>query len=88
MVAMVADLISSNSERKSDLDSIGDILQSGDRLASAEWEAVGMAMNACHDRLEALNLSTPFLEKLIASVRPHSLGAKLTGAGGGGWMMV
>ena len=46
-----------------------------------------MAMDACHDRLDALNLSTPFLEKLIAAVRPHSLGAKLTGAGGGGCMM-
>ena len=88
MVAMVADLISSNPERKSDLDSIGDITTVGlIALASAEWEAVGMAMDACHDRLEALNLSTPFLEKLIASVRPYSLGAKLTGAGGGGCMM-
>ena len=46
-----------------------------------------MAMDACHDRLEALNLSTPFLEKLISSVRPYSLGSKLTGAGGGGCMM-
>lgn len=88
MVAMVADLISSNPERKSDLDSIGEITAVGlVALASAEWEAVGMAMNACHDRLEALNLSTPFLEKLIAAVRPYSLGAKLTGAGGGGCMM-
>jgi mevalonate kinase len=88
MVAMVADLISSNPERKSDLDSIGEITAVGlVALASAEWEAVGMAKNACHDRLEALNLSTPFLEKLIAAVRPYSLGAKLTGAGGGGCMM-
>ena len=88
MVAMVADLISSNPERKSDLDSIGDITAVGlVALASAEWGAVGMAMNACHDRLEALNLSTPFLEKLITAVRPYSLGAKLTGAGGGGCMM-
>ena len=46
-----------------------------------------MAMNACHDRLEALSLSTPFFEKLIASVRPYCLGPKLTGAGGGGCMM-
>ena len=88
MVAMVSDLVSSSSERKYDLDSIGDITKVGlVALAAAEWDAVGMAMDACHDRLDALNLSTPFLEKLIAAVRPHSLGAKLTGAGGGGCMM-
>ena len=88
MVAMVADLISSNPKKKHDLDSIGEITEVGlIALASSQWEAVGMAMNACHDRLVSLNLSTPHLERLIESVRPYSFGAKLTGAGGGGCMM-
>ena len=44
-------------------------------------------MNACHERLKSLNVSSPELENLIEAARPHSLGVKLTGAGGGGCMV-
>jgi len=44
-------------------------------------------MDACHQKLRALGLSTHMLEELITAVKPHSLGSKLTGAGGGGCMM-
>ena len=44
-------------------------------------------MNACHERLRSLQVSSPELEHLINAARPHSLGVKLTGAGGGGCMV-
>ena len=44
-------------------------------------------MSACHERLKSLQVSSPELEHLIEAARPHSLGAKLTGAGGGGCMV-
>lgn len=88
MVSMVADLISRDEDRKRDLDSIGELTLMGlVALRSGAWEAVGMTMDACHDKLRSLALSTPMLENLISAVRPHSLGAKLTGSGGGGCMM-
>jgi len=41
----------------------------------------------CHVLLASLGVSSPELERLIDAARPHSLGAKLTGAGGGGCMI-
>jgi mevalonate kinase len=42
-------------------------------------------MNVCHGYLNALQVSTPELEKMIQIARSHgAVGAKLTGAGGGG----
>ena len=88
MVSMVAELISENQEKKQDLDFIGELTLMGlVALRSGAWEAVGMAMDVCHEKLRSLGLSTPVLETLIEAVRPHSLGAKLTGSGGGGCMM-
>ena len=85
---MVAELISENQEKKQDLDFIGELTLMGlVALRSGAWEAVGMTMDVCHEKLRSLGLSTPVLETLIEAVRPHSLGAKLTGSGGGGCMM-
>ena len=50
-------------------------------------EAVGMAMDACHQKLRLIGVSSPSLEALVEAVGPHALGAKLTGAGGGGCMI-
>ncbi len=45
-------------------------------------------MNLCQGYLNALQLSTPELEELIHTARANgSLGAKLTGGGGGGSMV-
>ena len=42
-------------------------------------------MNICHGMLNALQVSTPEIEKLIDIARLNgALGAKLTGSGGGG----
>ena len=47
--------------------------------------ALGELMNICHGMLNALQVSTPELERLVAVARASgALGAKLTGGGGGG----
>jgi hydroxymethylglutaryl-CoA reductase len=46
---------------------------------------LGQLMNICQGMLNALQVSTPELEKVCAIAREHgALGAKLTGGGGGG----
>jgi hydroxymethylglutaryl-CoA reductase len=46
---------------------------------------LGELMNVCHGMLNALQVSTPELEQLVAIARENgALGAKLTGGGGGG----
>ena len=50
-------------------------------------EGLGIAMDACHESLRKLEVSTSKLDRMVSAARPHSLGAKLTGAGGGGCMV-
>lgn len=54
-------------------------------LRSGDYETLGALMNVCHGMLNAIEVSTPELEKMIQIARQHGAsGAKLTGAGGGG----
>jgi hydroxymethylglutaryl-CoA reductase len=54
-------------------------------LEAANWEALGALMNVCHGLLNAIGVSTPELERMVSVARVNgALGAKLTGAGGGG----
>ena len=54
-------------------------------LEAADWAALGALMNVCHGLLNAIGVSTPGLERMVSIARLHgALGAKLTGAGGGG----
>lgn len=54
-------------------------------LLTSQFAAVGELMNVNQGYLNALSVSTAELEKLCAIAREHgALGAKLTGAGGGG----
>ncbi len=54
-------------------------------LADGELRQVGWAMNSNHLILQALGVSTPRLDSLVAAARDAgALGAKLSGAGGGG----
>lgn len=56
-----------------------------DALARADHARLGEAMNACQEALAALSLSCPEADRLIALARgAGALGAKVTGAGGGG----
>ncbi len=54
-------------------------------LEAADYSTLGAQMNICHGLLNAIEVSTPELEAMVALARQHgAIGAKLTGAGGGG----
>lgn len=54
-------------------------------LVRQDYSELGLLMNLCHGLLNAIGVSTPELERMVDIARRHgALGAKLTGAGGGG----
>lgn len=54
-------------------------------LADCQYEQLGAMMNVCHGLLNSIEVSTPELEAMIDIARTAgAVGAKLTGAGGGG----
>ena len=54
-------------------------------LVARQYDVLGRSMNVCHGLLNAIEVSTPDLENMIAVARSNgAIGAKLTGAGGGG----
>lgn len=67
-------------------DEIDDICIAGAAaLSSRDYEQLGSLMNVCHGLLNAIEVSTPELEMMIDIARgAGAIGAKLTGAGGGG----
>jgi|TARA_B100001094_G_scaffold135041_1_gene130785 mevalonate kinase len=88
MVEGVSELLKSNPLKMAEIEAIGEITSSGlSALSSGNMEEVGLAMNACQDRLRNIGVSSPELENLISATEGHSLGTKLTGAGGGGCMV-
>jgi len=88
MVAKVARLISEIPERMEEMEAIANITRAGlTALSAGNLEALGMAMDACHDSLRKLEVSSPKLDRMVTAARSYSLGAKLTGAGGGGCMV-
>ena len=88
MVAGVAELIEREPQKMDDIRAIGEITSSGlDSLSEGDMESVGFAMNSCHEKLRNIGVSCPEIESLISAVENHSLGTKLTGAGGGGCMV-
>ena len=88
MVAGVAKLLEEDPSKHQEMDSIAIITQAGlTALGAGNLKAVGMAMDACHEKLQNIGVSSPELNALVEAVRPHSIGAKLTGAGGGGCMV-
>lgn len=68
------------------VESIGDIVRQGEQvLADGDIEKLGMLMNFNHGLLEALGVSSRSLDNMVWAARDAgALGAKLTGAGGGG----
>jgi len=88
MVAGVASLLKEKPGLEAEMSAIDRITRAGlTALSVGNLEAVGMAMDACHERLQRLGVSSPALEGLVEAARQHALGAKLTGAGGGGCMV-
>ncbi|WP_276301357.1 mevalonate kinase [Halorussus lipolyticus] len=65
---------------------IGDIVRSGEAaLTEGNIEELGKLMNFNHGLLEALGVSSRSLDQMVWAARDAgALGAKLTGAGGGG----
>ena len=60
-------------------------LAGAEALVARQYAALGHMMNICHGLLNAIEVSTPDLENMVAIARESgALGAKLTGAGGGG----
>ena len=54
-------------------------------LRAADYDRLGVLMNVCHGLLSAIEVSHPALESMVHIARNEgAVGAKLTGAGGGG----
>ncbi len=88
MVAKVAGLLKHQPDRMDEIARIGDLSRAGaGALTAGDLVAIGRLMDEVHDLLAGLGVSCPELEQLVAAARPTSLGAKLTGAGGGGCML-
>ncbi len=87
-VAKVAEALQENPERIREIETIGLIARRGiQSLKDGDYRAVGRAMTENQIMLQGLGVSCPELETLIRAAAPSSLGAKLTGAGGGGCMV-
>ena len=71
------------------LDTISWIARRGrEALLKGDLRSVGELMNINHGLLWALGVSSPELDRLVnAALQAEALGAKLTGAGGGGCMI-
>jgi hydroxymethylglutaryl-CoA reductase len=60
-------------------------LAAADALCDEDYRQLGMLMNTAHGLLNAIGVSTPELESMVAMARAAgATGAKLTGGGGGG----
>ena len=75
-------------ERMEDIERIGNVTRAGvAALTLGNLQAVGIAMNECHRLLQGIGVSDDDLDQMVEAALPSSLGAKLTGAGGGGCMI-
>jgi len=68
------------------VEAIGDLVREGERaLADGDVETLGRLMDVNHGLLSALGVSARSLDNMVWAARESgALGAKLTGAGGGG----
>lgn len=66
-----------------DIDAV--VVQGGQAIKRGDWGQLGELMNINQGMLNALQVSTPELEDMVGIARrAGALGAKITGAGGGG----
>ena len=87
-VEKVANMLEKYPERMNEIETIGIIARRGIKsLLLGDYDAVGRAMSENQLMLQSIGVSSPELERLIQAAIPTSLGAKLTGAGGGGCMV-
>ncbi len=84
-VAKVARFAGHSGFAKDILSDIGKITRQGvAALGEGDIQRTGELMNANHDLLTILGINTPQVQKLYQAAARHALGAKMTGAGGGG----
>nr|MDJ0814018.1 mevalonate kinase [Woeseiaceae bacterium] len=87
---LVADVRSRREQSRENYDAIFDQIDSlsvsgAAALERGDYDELGRLMNICHGLLTAVEVSTPELETMVAIARSAgAVGAKLTGAGGGG----
>jgi mevalonate kinase len=86
LVAGVADLCTSTPVALRLIDAMGDLARAGmDALAAGDIPALARMFNLAHGLLSGIGVSTPALDELVHIAQAAgALGAKLTGAGGGG----
>ena len=88
MVSGVAERLRKKPELYAEMQAIENITKAGlTALKLGNLEAVGIAMNSCHEKLKILGVSNDSLDNMVLATRHHSFGSKLTGAGGGGCMV-
>jgi len=88
LVAGVKERVDRSKEAAEKVREIGRITLDGvAALRRGDLVAAGQLMDRNHRLLNDLGVGHPLLDKLVEAARPHSYGAKLTGAGGGGSMV-
>lgn len=90
-VEKVARFVKKSGFARETVRSLGGLVWEGlDALREEDPDSFGRIMDRAHGELVTLGVSHPSLERLVESARrtPGTLGAKLTGAGGGGAMVV
>lgn len=90
MVELVAQQLADDPDRARRLfDEIAELVWEAKRaLELGDQRLLGALMSQNHERLRALELSTPELEKMrTTALSAGALGAKVTGAGGGGCLL-
>ncbi len=88
LVARVRALANRQEKARAAIGRIGEITLEGlQALRRADLSLVGDLMRENHALLNALGVGHPMLDAFVAAALPHSYGAKLTGAGGGGSMI-
>jgi mevalonate kinase len=88
LVAKVKRYVDHSTFARDIVDEIGTVTEEGVRqMTKGDLEGLGRTMTRDHKLLAILGVSSKELDKLVTSVLPHSYGAKLTGAGGGGSMI-
>jgi mevalonate kinase len=89
LVEGVRKFVESDGEGRAIVRRIGEISMEGvDAVRSGDKARIGSLMTENHDLLCGLGVGHPALDSLVAACKGRCYGAKLTGAGGGGSMIV
>tara|TARA_B110000116_G_scaffold32104_1_gene24319 strand:+ start:132 stop:1106 length:975 start_codon:yes stop_codon:yes gene_type:complete len=88
MVAGLAELLAKHPEKMTDISRMGELARNGiDALSNGDFTMVGELMDEAHQLLAGVGVSCQELDDMVEVARRSSLGAKMTGAGGGGCML-